>query len=122
MAARAVDENYPNVRRLVSEAKRVATENAWSVVNNSMQIMGGIGYTDVYPIERALRDTRLGMIWTGTSEIMNLMIQHEYYNQVLDPSYDRRIMEDDATNPDITERCFTDDDMQDVFDGKISND
>jgi alkylation response protein AidB-like acyl-CoA dehydrogenase len=119
MAARAVDENYPNVRRLVSEAKRVATENAWSVVNNAMQIMGGIGYTDVYPIERALRDTRLGMIWTGTSEIMNLMIQHEYYNQVLDPSYDRRIMEDDATNPDITERCFNDDDMQDVFDGKI---
>jgi hypothetical protein len=81
--------------------------------------MGGIGYTDVYPIERALRDTRLGMIWTGTTQIMNLMIQHEYYNQVLDSSYDRRIMEDDAGNPDITERCFTDDDMMDVFTGKI---
>ena len=121
LAARAIDENYPNVRRLVSEAKRCATEYAWDIVNNAMQIMGGIGYTDVYPIERALRDIRLGMIWTGTSEIMNLMIQHEYYNQVLDPSYDKRIMEDDATNPDITERCYTDDDMADVFDGKIKN-
>ena len=29
---------------------------AWDVVNNAMQIMGGIGYTQVYPIERALRD------------------------------------------------------------------
>jgi acyl-CoA dehydrogenase len=69
------------------------------VVNNAMQIMGGIGYTDVYPVERAFRDTRLGMIWTGTSEIMNLLIQHEYYDQVLDPAYDRRKMEDDAMKP-----------------------
>jgi len=107
MAARSVDENYPNVRRIVSEAKKFSTEAAWDIVNNAMQIMGGIGYTDVYPIERALRDFRLGMIWTGTSEIMNLMIQHEYYNQVLDPSYDRRKIENDARHPDDSERCYT---------------
>lgn len=116
MAARSVDENYPNVRRIVSEAKKFSTEAAWDIVNNAMQIMGGIGYTDVYPIERALRDFRLGMIWTGTSEIMNLMIQHEYYNQVLDPSYDRRKIENDARHPDDSERCYTGDDMQRVFD------
>jgi len=115
MAARAVDENYPYVRRIVSEAKRFTTEIAWDVVNNAMQVMGGIGYTDVYPLERALRDTRLGMIWTGTSEIMNLLIQHEYYRQVLDTAYDRRIIEKDAMNPDSSERCFTDDDMHLVF-------
>jgi len=116
MAARAVDADYPSVRRLVSQAKRFATEAAWEVVNQAMQVMGGIGYTDVYPIERFLRDTRLGMIWTGTSEIMNLMIQHEYYNHVLDPTYDRRQMEDDAMCPDESERCHTDEDMQRVFD------
>ena len=77
--------------------------------------MRGIGYTDVYPLEKALRDTRLGMIWTGTSEIMNLLIQHEYYNQVLDTAYDRRMIEKDAMNPDSSERCFTDDDMHLVF-------
>ncbi len=115
MAALAVDENYPDVRRLVSEAKKFATEAAWEIVNNAMQIMGGIGYTEVYPIERALRDTRLGMIWTGTSEIMNLLIQHEYYKQVLDPAYDRRKMEADAMAPDESERCLTDDDMEKVF-------
>ncbi len=115
MAARAMDENYPNVRRIVSEAKQFTTEAAWDIVNNAMQVMGGIGYTDVYPIERALRDIRLGMIWTGTSEIMNLLIQHEYYSQVLDPAYNRRRMENDAMNPDSSERCFTDEDMQAVF-------
>ena len=120
MAARAVDENYPNVRRIVSEAKRFTTEAAWDIVNKAMQIMGGIGYTDVYPIERSLRDTRLGMLWTGTSEIMNLLIQHEYYDQVLDPSYDRRKLENDAMHPDDSERCYTDDDMQRVFgDGMV---
>ncbi len=115
MAARAVDENYPEVRRLVSEAKRFATEAAWEIVNNAMQVMGGIGYTEVYPIERALRDIRLGMIWTGTSEIMNLLIQHEYYNHVLDSGYDRRKMEADAMMPDESERCHTDEDMEAVF-------
>ncbi|ETR73127.1 MAG: Acyl-CoA dehydrogenase domain-containing protein [Candidatus Magnetoglobus multicellularis str. Araruama] len=120
MAARAIDENYPNVRRIVSEAKRFATEAAWDVVNNAMQIMGGIGYTDVYPIERSLRDTRLGMIWTGTTEIMNMMIQHEYYNEVLSENYNRRKMEDDAMNPDDSERCLNDDDMDRVFGGGLS--
>jgi acyl-CoA dehydrogenase len=111
MAAKAVDENYPNVRRIVSEAKRFATEAAWNIVNNAMQILGGIGYTDVYPIERALRDTRLALIWTGTSQIMNLLIQHEYYDQVLNQPYDRRKLEQDAMHPDDSERCFDDQDM-----------
>jgi acyl-CoA dehydrogenase len=115
MAARAIDHDYPDVRRLVSEAKRFATEAAWDVVNQAMQIMGGIGYTQVYPIERALRDIRLGMIWTGTTQIMNLLIQHDYYNKVLDPAYERRRMENDAMTPDSSERCFTDADMQEVF-------
>ena len=110
-AAKAVDSDYPNVRRLVSEAKRFATEAAWAVVNNAMQIMGGIGYTDVYPVERALRDTRLALIWTGTSQIMNLLIQHEYYDQVLNQPYDRRKLEQDAMHPDESERCFDDEDM-----------
>jgi len=116
MAARAADAGAPNVRRIVSEAKRFATEAAWDVVNNAMQVMGGIGYTDVYPIERALRDTRLALIWTGTSQIMNLLIQHEYYKEVLSDRYDRRKMEQDAMSPEDSERCFTDEDMLRVHD------
>jgi hypothetical protein len=51
-----------------------------------MQVMGGIGYTNIFPIERLLRDARLIMIWTGTNEIMNLVIQHEYFKQLLTPN------------------------------------
>jgi acyl-CoA dehydrogenase len=98
--ARTVDANGDPgpIRRLVSEAKKVATETAWRVVNDAMQIMGGIGYTDVYPIERLLRDTRLIMIWTGTSEVMSGLIQHEYYKELLAGTGSRDV-EADAVGP-----------------------
>ena len=83
-------------RRFVSEAKKFATDTAWEVVNHAMQIMGGIGYTNIYPVERMLRDIRLMMIWTGTNEIMNLIIQHEYYKEVLGQTGRVRDMEGDA--------------------------
>lgn len=70
-------------RRLVSEVKKLCTRTGWDVVNDAMQILGGIGYTHVYPVERALREARLAMIWTGSNEIMNLIIQHEYYKEIL---------------------------------------
>jgi alkylation response protein AidB-like acyl-CoA dehydrogenase len=73
-------------RMLVSESKKFATDTAWEVINNAMQVMGGIGYTNIFPIERLLRDARLIMIWTGTNEIMNLVIQHEYFKQLLTPN------------------------------------
>ncbi len=111
MAAKAADTGQPNVRRLVSEAKKFATEMSWEVANKAMQIMGGIGYTDVYPIEKTLRDTRLSMIWTGTSEIMSLLIQHEYYREVLDQMGQYRDLEADAIGGDEPEKCFSDEDM-----------
>ncbi len=99
-AARVIDSGMP-ARRIVSEAKKFGTEAAWEVVNNAMQIMGGIGYTDVYPIERALRDTRLTMIWTGTSEIMSALIQHEYYDELEEDMKKVRDIEKDAVNAEL---------------------
>jgi len=69
------------VRRLVSESKKFSTDAAWQVVNHAMQILGGIGYTNIFPVERLLRDIRLITIWTGTNEIMDLVIQHEFYQE-----------------------------------------
>jgi alkylation response protein AidB-like acyl-CoA dehydrogenase len=98
-AAHAIENGEePNrVRRLVSEAKKFGAEAAWKIANNAMQVMGGIGYTNVYPIERLLRDGRLALIWAGTSEIMNLIIQHEYYREL---GMDRRVRDVEADAPD----------------------
>ena len=97
VTARHVDQGKDS-RRMVSEAKKTSTEMLWSVVNDCMQVMGGIGYTNVYPVERFLRDARLQMIWTGTNEIMNLLIQHEYYKELLTKEPDTRNVELDATD------------------------
>ncbi len=97
VTARQVDEGMDS-RRMVSEAKKTSTEMLWSVVNDCMQVMGGIGYTSVYPVERFLRDARLQMIWTGTNEVMNLLIQHEFYKELLTKKEDGRNIELDATD------------------------
>ena len=44
-----------------------------------MQVMGGIGYTNVFPVERIVRDLRLASIWTGTNEVMAMIIANEWY-------------------------------------------
>lgn len=94
-------------RRMVSESKKFATEVAWEVVNDAMQVMGGIGYTNVYPIERMLRDTRLAMIWTGTNEVMDLIIQHEFYRDLLGRGNESRDVESDAPGADeIEEKVY----------------
>jgi acyl-CoA dehydrogenase len=74
-------------------------------------VMGGIGYTDIYPIERIVRDIRLTQIWTGTNEIMNLLVQHEYYNETLSGERAGRDIEADAAHPTAGEKVYTDDDQ-----------
>jgi hypothetical protein len=46
-----------------------------------MQVVGGIGYTKVFPLERIYRDVRLASIWTGTSEVMSMIVAHEWYRE-----------------------------------------
>lgn len=97
------DPNQERVRRLVSEAKKFSTDTAWTVVNHAMQILGGIGYTDIFPVERLLRDVRLITIWTGTNEIMDLIIQHEYYRELLAEPSASRDVESDARGVEYPE-------------------
>jgi acyl-CoA dehydrogenase len=96
--AKAIDSGQAGsiCRRLVSEAKRFSTESAAKIISNAMQVLGGIGYTNVFPIERIFRDIRLSTIWTGTSEVMNLIIQHEYFNELLKSGEKNRDVEMDA--------------------------
>lgn len=79
--ARAVDAGAPaaETRRLVSETKKFVTESCQAVARHAMQVMGGIGYTNVYPVERIVRDLGLASIWTGTNEVMSMIVAHEWY-------------------------------------------
>ena len=96
----AVDagEPMPRVRRLISETKRFVTDSCQQVVHHAMQVMGGIGYTDIFPVERIIRDLRLASIWTGSNEVMAMIIANEWYREQLSqkPTELVRLPEEDA--------------------------
>jgi alkylation response protein AidB-like acyl-CoA dehydrogenase len=60
-----------------SMAKLYASESAVEVAMDALQIHGGYGYTKDYPVERYLRDSKLGTIGEGTSEVQRLVIARE---------------------------------------------
>jgi alkylation response protein AidB-like acyl-CoA dehydrogenase len=60
-----------------SMAKLFAGEAAVAIALDAIQIHGGYGYTKDYPVERYLRDAKLGTIGEGTSEVQRLVIARE---------------------------------------------
>ncbi|KQQ54556.1 acyl-CoA dehydrogenase [Pseudomonas sp. Leaf127] len=60
-----------------SQAKLFASEMAEQVCSSAMQIHGGYGYLEDYPVERYYRDARITQIYEGTSEIQRLLIARE---------------------------------------------
>jgi alkylation response protein AidB-like acyl-CoA dehydrogenase len=67
------DQGQPNTLE-TSIAKLYATEAAQWVANEAIQVHGGSGYVDDYPVERMLRDVRVTTLYEGTSQIQKLII------------------------------------------------
>jgi alkylation response protein AidB-like acyl-CoA dehydrogenase len=67
------DTDQPNTTE-TSIAKLFATEAAVHCANNAIQVHGGSGYVDDYPVERYLRDARVTTLYEGTSQIQKLII------------------------------------------------
>jgi butyryl-CoA dehydrogenase len=70
------DEKKPNTME-TSVAKLYATEAAVECANLAIQVHGGSGYVDDYPVERYLRDARVTTLYEGTSQIQKLIIGRE---------------------------------------------
>jgi alkylation response protein AidB-like acyl-CoA dehydrogenase len=73
-AAIAVGSGEPAATRLAAQAKRLATDTGFEVVNGCLQLHGGYGYLRDHPIERILRDVRVHQILEGTNEIMRVIV------------------------------------------------
>ncbi len=67
------DAGKPNTTE-TSIAKLYATEAAVSCANTAIQVHGGSGYVDDYPVERYFRDVRVTTLYEGTSQIQKLII------------------------------------------------
>lgn len=89
-----------------SIAKLYATEAAFEVVSDALQIFAGYGYTKMYPIEKLFRDIRLLRIYEGTSEIQHLILAGQLfssYKPVMPPVNEVPIMAWEDKNGDFNE-------------------
>lgn len=60
--------------RLASMAKVFASDTAMQVTTNAVQILGGYGYFQDYPVERMMRDAKITQIYEGTNQVLRWVI------------------------------------------------
>ena len=74
LAATKLDAKRPDATLHCAMAKRFATDAGFEICNEALQIHGGYGYLNDFPLERYVRDTRVHQILEGTNEIMRVII------------------------------------------------
>ncbi|HEY7807393.1 MAG TPA: acyl-CoA dehydrogenase family protein [Croceibacterium sp.] len=80
-AAVKVTENAPDKTRFAAMAKRFATDAGSAIVDKALQLHGGYGYLQDYPIERFWRDLRVHSILEGTNQIMRMIVGRDLLRQ-----------------------------------------
>ncbi|KAB1228638.1 acyl-CoA dehydrogenase family protein [Chryseobacterium viscerum] len=77
LAAFKLDSKDPNATTYCAMAKRLATDMCFNICNEALQILGGYGCTQDFPVERLMRDARIHQVVEGTNEIMKLVISRK---------------------------------------------
>jgi alkylation response protein AidB-like acyl-CoA dehydrogenase len=67
----------PELTKISAIAKLSCTDAAMWVTTEAVQVLGGYGYIDEYPVERMFRDAKITQIYEGTNEIQRLVIARE---------------------------------------------
>ena len=75
-AARLTDAKLPSIKE-AAMAKLFASEMAEKVCSAALQVHGGYGYVNDFPVERYYRDVRVTKIYEGTSHIQRLIIARQ---------------------------------------------
>jgi alkylation response protein AidB-like acyl-CoA dehydrogenase len=75
-AARLRDADRPFSKE-AAVAKLVATDNAMRVTTDAVQVLGGAGYTQDFPLERFMREAKVTQIFEGTNQIQRLVISRQ---------------------------------------------
>jgi alkylation response protein AidB-like acyl-CoA dehydrogenase len=72
-----IDEDAPDLTKYSAMAKLYCTDVAMEVTTDAVQILGGYGYMQEYPVERMMRDAKITQIYEGTNQIQRLVIARE---------------------------------------------
>ena len=73
-SAVAIDHGETNVTKHAAMSKCFATDVAMEVATDAVQIFGGYGYMEDYPIAKCFRDAKILQIYEGTNQIQRLVI------------------------------------------------
>jgi alkylation response protein AidB-like acyl-CoA dehydrogenase len=73
-ACAMADRNEPGLGKYTSMAKLFASDVAMEVTVEAVQVLGGYGYVNDYPLERMMRDAKITQIYEGTNEIQRVVI------------------------------------------------
>jgi acyl-CoA dehydrogenase len=73
-ACAKADRNEPDLGKYSSMAKLFASDTAMAVTLEAIQVLGGYGYVNEYPVERMMRDAKITQIYEGTNEIQRVVI------------------------------------------------
>ena len=70
-------DDRPELTKLSAMAKLYCTDVAMEVTTDAVQVLGGYGYIQEYPVERMMRDAKITQIYEGTNQIQRLVIARE---------------------------------------------
>jgi alkylation response protein AidB-like acyl-CoA dehydrogenase len=73
-ASQLIDDKAPDVTHFAAIAKLVASDTAMRVTTDAVQVLGGYGYVNEYPVERMMRDAKITQIYEGTNQVQRLVI------------------------------------------------
>jgi alkylation response protein AidB-like acyl-CoA dehydrogenase len=76
-ACSMADRNEPGLAKYTSMAKLFASDAAMEVTVEAVQVLGGYGYVNDYPVERMMRDAKITQIYEGTNEIQRVVIARQ---------------------------------------------
>ena len=76
-AATRVDAGASDLPYWTSSAKLVAGDTAMRVTTDAVQVLGGYGYINEYPVERMMRDAKITQLYEGTQQIQRLVIARQ---------------------------------------------
>ncbi|MDX9820111.1 MAG: acyl-CoA dehydrogenase family protein, partial [Desulfococcus multivorans] len=79
-AAALYDQGKRNTK-LASMSKVFASDAAMKITTDAIQVFGGYGYMQDYPVERMFRDAKLTQIFEGANQIQRLVIAREIRNE-----------------------------------------
>ncbi|MDQ6847074.1 MAG: acyl-CoA dehydrogenase family protein [Candidatus Dormibacteraeota bacterium] len=73
-ASQLIDDHSPEVTHFAALAKLLASDAAMKVTTDAVQVLGGYGYVNEFPVERMMRDAKITQIYEGTNQIQRLVI------------------------------------------------